>query len=528
MKNLARLYRPKKFSEVIGQESAITTILNSILDNSFSHAYVFTGPRGIGKTTIARIIAKSINCLQPSNGEPCSQCHVCIEIDEGISVDVLEIDGASYTNVDNIREVQDIIRYAPVKGKYRVIIIDEFHMLSKSAFNALLKTIEEPPDHVVFIFATTEPEKVPETVMSRCQRFDLKKIPHNLIYAQLKKISEKEGIRAEDEALGTIARESDGSLRDAISLLEQIAIFSKNEVELESVERALGIPPFKLVLSLFRSLSEREADKVIEISERAFSQGIDPVRLARDLMEVMRHALILREVKGGEKFVPRDPLTVNEIKEIAKKFSSEELITIYRLMGRTIEEIIRSPLPDCTLEVGLIKICLLPKLESLEEIIERFEQSGGKNISPPNEEKKSLPEIKVEEENKSEEGGVFDFQKELLRLLEKVSIVTKEILSRDLLNVKVGESEVTLKVREDSHLLDRNLSSSMINFIEDSVHKILGQKVKVVLQPGTSGKTDFERSVEKRIHQDPLLKKFLGVFDAKIVNINVKGEPHQL
>ncbi len=238
---LARKWRPQQFADVVGQEHVTTTLKNAIEQNRLAHAYLFVGPRGIGKTSTARIFAKALNCVKGPTATPCDKCDNCLEITEGRSLDVLEIDGASNNGVEQVRELRDTVRYAPARGKFKIYIIDEVHMLTTQAFNALLKTLEEPPAHVKFIFATTEPQKVLPTILSRCQRFDLRRIPANLIVKHLKEISKKEKVAIDDEALAAIARGAEGGLRDAESTLDQLIAFCGNKIAEADVLSVFGL-----------------------------------------------------------------------------------------------------------------------------------------------------------------------------------------------------------------------------------------------------------------------------------------------
>jgi len=252
--SIARKYRPSKFSEVVGQERITKTLKNAIKLGIFSHAYIFAGPRGIGKTTTARIVAKALNCKNPEDGEPCNRCENCIEISRGSFPDVVEIDAASNRGIDHIRELRENVQYSPVKGKRKVYIVDEFHMLTKEAFNALLKTLEEPPEHVVFILATTEIDKIPATVLSRCQKFLFRKVPEEKVVETLKQICQRENVSCDEEALKLIAVASEGCLRDAESFLEQTIALGEGKVKPEIVSGFLGI------------VSQSELEKLLNLS----------------------------------------------------------------------------------------------------------------------------------------------------------------------------------------------------------------------------------------------------------------------
>src|SRR5690606_24228951 len=256
---MARKWRPKNFDEMVGQEHIAQTLRNAIASGRVSHAYLFTGTRGVGKTTSARILAKALNCKNGPTATPCETCENCLAVNRGTSMDVLEIDGASNNSVDNIRDLREQVKYAPMQGQYKVYIIDEVHMLSKAAFNALLKTLEEPPPHVVFIFATTESGKVPHTILSRVQRFDFKRISEAAIRGRLEFIGSKEGITPEREALEAIARKADGSMRDARSLFDRVYAFAGDALTLELARKALGIPEERLFDDLLRHVAAHDA-----------------------------------------------------------------------------------------------------------------------------------------------------------------------------------------------------------------------------------------------------------------------------
>ncbi|GAG77910.1 unnamed protein product, partial [marine sediment metagenome] len=272
---IARKYRPKYFSEIVGQEHITKTLINAINDYRVAHAYLFSGPRGVGKTTTARILSKSLNCQKGPTALPCNTCSNCREIDDSINLDVLEIDGASNRGIEEIRTLQENTRYAPGRGNYKIYIIDEVHMLTKHAFNALLKTLEEPPKHVIFIFATTEPHKVPMTVLSRCQRFNFRRLTVSEIEGKLKEISEKEKIPVEDLAVKLIARQADGSLRDGESMLDQLFTYSDGKITVNDVRQMFGFVEEEIYFSLTDSIKGKDEKKILKIIDTVFDKGYD-------------------------------------------------------------------------------------------------------------------------------------------------------------------------------------------------------------------------------------------------------------
>ncbi len=273
---LARKWRPQQFDDVVGQEHVTTTLKNAIAQNRLAHAYLFVGPRGIGKTSIARIFAKALNCVKGPTATPCDECDSCREITEGRSLDVLEIDGASNNGVEQVRELRDTVRYAPARGKFKIYIIDEVHMLTTQAFNALLKTLEEPPAHVKFIFATTEPQKVLPTILSRCQRFDLRRIPASLIVKHLKEIAKKEKVAIDDEALAAIARGAEGGLRDAESTLDQLIAFCGNKIAEADVLSVFGLVAHDRIAALTDAVLDGQTTKSLQVLKELDDAGQRP------------------------------------------------------------------------------------------------------------------------------------------------------------------------------------------------------------------------------------------------------------
>jgi DNA polymerase-3 subunit gamma/tau len=321
---ISRRYRPQKFEDLIGQEALGQTLKNAVLQNRSSHAYLFTGPRGVGKTSAARIMAKALRCESPDRNKiPCNECPSCREVIDGKSMDVIEIDAASNTGVDNIRELRDSVSYAAGSGKYRIFIIDEVHMLSTAAFNALLKTLEEPPPHVVFIFATTEIHKVPATILSRCQRFDFKRIPNEKIFSWLKEICKNENVKAQDDALHLITEEAEGCMRDAQSLLDQSIALSGSELNRDDLEKMLGFIPRKGFFELIRSLVAHNHGQALNLCSSALSGGADPKILLSRLVSVYRD---LNFAKVANQYLTTDPDYKKLLQEAAAGLSLDEIL----------------------------------------------------------------------------------------------------------------------------------------------------------------------------------------------------------
>ncbi|MCX8012077.1 MAG: DNA polymerase III subunit gamma/tau, partial [Desulfobacterota bacterium] len=361
---LARKWRPQKFEEVIGQKPIIRTLQNAIKSNRVAHAFLFAGPRGVGKTSVARILAKALNCVHGPTPHPCNQCDACLEITKAISPDVFEIDGASNTKVENVRNLQETIKYLPQKHRYKIYIVDEVHMLSDSAFNAFLKTLEEPPPHVIFIFATTEPHKIIETVIDRCQRYDFKKIPSSLILEKLEEIARNEGIVISSEALQIISRAAEGSLRDAQSLLDQVITYSGTNIQDEDVAEILGIVDSKILLEISIAIFNQDLKKCLELIENVFNYGVDVRRFYQSILEHFRNLLVAKISDHSQQISQLFPdLSPREIKELtiqAQGFSFEKLQLILKILMENESYLYRTSLPRVILEAILLRIAAIP------------------------------------------------------------------------------------------------------------------------------------------------------------------------
>lgn len=356
---LARKWRPAQFSDIVGQSHIVRTLTNAIRLQRVHHAYLFTGSRGIGKTSIARIFAKVIRCenTRDENGVilSCDACSSCSEITAGSSVDVIEIDGASNNGVEAVREIRENAKYMPATGAKKVYIVDEVHMLTTAAFNALLKTLEEPPAHVIFIFATTDPHKIPATILSRCQRFDYRRVTLSQIQARLEEISRAEGIQTETGALALIARAAEGSMRDALSLLDQVIAFSGQTISVQSVRESVGLIGGQVLIAIITAIFQRKPLDALKWIDEAFQQGHDLRVLTRSLTEFL-HAVLLIHV--GAPPSATHALSEEEWKElqaIAPSRSIEEIELIFQVLHHGLEWIARSPQPKTVLDVLVIK-----------------------------------------------------------------------------------------------------------------------------------------------------------------------------
>lgn len=299
----ARKFRPQTFEQVLGQDPIVTTLRNGIKQERIPQNFLFSGPRGIGKTSTARILAKALNCAKGPVEEPCGKCTSCQEITQGNSLDVLEIDGASNRGIDEIRNLRETVKFKPVNGRYKIYIIDEVHMLTTEAFNALLKTLEEPPPHVKFIFATTESHKVPLTILSRCQRFTFKRIPTHVIAEKLEEIAKAEKLKFDKKAIYLVAKASEGALRDAESLLDQLASFSEGKIEEADVLATLGLASEEVYFSILAAIQSKEAEKIFSLVADLYDNGKDLSQFAKGLLETFRHLLLLQCTDKADSFI---------------------------------------------------------------------------------------------------------------------------------------------------------------------------------------------------------------------------------
>jgi len=364
---LYRKYRPRVFADVYGQEHVTSTLQNEIQQGRVSHAYLFTGSRGTGKTTCAKILAKAVNCENPINGEPCNECEVCKGLDNGSIYDVVEIDAASNNGVDNIRDLREEANYTPSRGKYRVYIIDEVHMLSTGAFNALLKTLEEPPAHVIFILATTEVHKLPATILSRCQRFDFKRIQPETMAKRLNQVADMEGIELDGDAAILIARIADGALRDGLSILDQCASRSK-KVTSELVSVVAGLAGKEALFKLSSCIANKQTSEAVNIIADLYQNSFDMERLCVEMINHFRNFLIVKTVNKSRELIICTDSEFSSIREGAAAFSLEGIIYAIDLLEKTLIEIKRGASARIEVEMAFVRLCS-PKLEESNEAL---------------------------------------------------------------------------------------------------------------------------------------------------------------
>ncbi|KXG44809.1 DNA polymerase III subunit gamma/tau [Tepidibacillus decaturensis] len=352
---LYRAWRPQTFEDVIGQEHITQTLQNALRENRFSHAYLFSGPRGTGKTSTAKIFAKAVNCELGPREEPCNQCKTCIGITKGFNMDVVEIDAASNRGVEEIRDLREKVKFAPTEARYKVYIIDEVHMLTTEAFNALLKTLEEPPSHVIFILATTEPHKLPLTIISRCQRFDYRRVSVEAMVTRLSYISDEKGYQITKEALSLIALQSEGGMRDALSLLDQVLAFSGDEITVEDVLRVTGRVSYQEFSRLATSILKRETTNVLQQVSQLLQEGKDPEKLLEDLLFYYRDLLLYKSAPSLEQ-IKEKPLIDDQFPQVANSYSNEQLFQTIETLNQYLNEMKWTNQSQIILELALVKV----------------------------------------------------------------------------------------------------------------------------------------------------------------------------
>jgi len=398
---LARKWRPQSFEDVVGQSHVVTTLKNAILQNRIAHAFVFSGPRGVGKTSIARILAKSLNCETGLTTTPCQVCTACREITEGVAMDVREIDGASNRGIDEIRELRENVRFSPVSTRYKIYIIDEVHMLTREAFNALLKTLEEPPPHVVFIFATTETQKIPPTILSRCQCYDFRRLSVRQIADQLRKIARDEDIQISENGLIWISEAADGGMRDAQSIFDQVISYAGKVIEDRAIEELLGLSDRQFLFKLSQAILERDAAKGLSVVEDAYYAGIDMSYFYQMLQGHFRNLLLVKIADVQRLLADLSEQDVKRLRDQVGDLSRETLLRLMDILMAEEENIRRSQNPRLNIEQTVVRMAYLPPLIPIEDILEKMEDLRRKvsavqsDSGSPRKEKK-MPDVSRE------------------------------------------------------------------------------------------------------------------------------------
>jgi DNA polymerase-3 subunit gamma/tau len=370
---LARKWRPQRFEDVTGQEHVTTALRNAIAMGRVPHAILLCGPRGVGKTTIARILARCLNCEKGPTATPCGACASCAEIASGSATDVQEIDAASRTSVDDVRELIESVRYAAAPGKHRIFVVDEVHMLSTPAFNALLKTLEEPPPRSLFVFATTNPEKIPFTVVSRCQRYDLRRLPTAEVAARLGEVAKAEGVSISPRSLQAIARSGDGSLRDSLTLLDQVIAVGGTEVEDDRVAAVLDLIDRRVLLAVVEACVDGDPARALEACARAAERGIEAARLGKELVGVLRDLVVLRVAPQAQGLVEGSDAEIEELRAIAARADATRLRRMFRALVQEQEDLAWAPQPFAVLEMAVVRLATLASGEDVQALLQRLD-----------------------------------------------------------------------------------------------------------------------------------------------------------
>ena len=482
----ARKWRPQKFSELIGQEHIVRTLRNAIELDKISHAYLFSGTRGVGKTTTARILAKAINCAKGPISEPCDECDFCQEIKLGNSIDVREIDGASNNSVAEARELIETIKYAASASRYKVYIIDEVHMLSKSAFNALLKTLEEPPPKVVFLFATTELSKIPETILSRCQCFEFKPLSQRQIIEQLKIICDQEGIEANGLSLEKIAKSGAGSMRDAQSLLDQVIAYCGNKIENDSVEEVLGVVGSTTLEKLVEHLIKKDSIKLIESVQSIITDGKDLNFLCRDLAEYLRNLMMVKLSNKPEVLLDIQVCNLQVLQDQSKAFHVDELQQMFSVLSRTETEMKRSSMAQMIFEMSILRLADVRPFHRIDDMIKAINALEEKGQQPVVLSTTSINS--VQDELKKKESFEFSADRCLdsssnWQQIKQEICVRKPVFKLYLEQCKIlafSESSLDLGFI-DGITLDQVKSQENIQLLKDAVKLVCGREINVTL-----------------------------------------------
>lgn len=486
---LYRKWRPKDFDDVFSQLHITETLKNEIKTNKISHAYLFCGTRGTGKTSVAKVFAKALNCKNPIGQNPCNKCQSCISIDDGSSIDVFEIDAASNRGIDDIRNLRESVRFAPAIGNYKVFIIDEVHMLTNEAFNALLKTLEEPPKYVVFILATTEPHKLLPTILSRCQRFDFKRISVDDIQKRLRQVCDAEGIQIEDQALRIIAKNSDGAMRDALSILDQCAVFSNEKITYDMVLGILGIVNNELLVDLSLSVLNEDCIGVIKKLDNIISIGKEVGQLIKDLIQHYRNLLMSKVVDNVEDIIDMSKEGIDELLSQAKLYTRENLIRCINILTELESSAKYSAQPKIMLEVALIKMCKLEKDKSLEGMLARLAKLESGVIIKSTSIKNEVKKVETQTVEKSKiinikekpiSSDIKERWKSFMQdLKSKGKIRLRTYLSTGK-PIKFEDNEVILSYAiEDSFSKDALMSQKVLSEIEELASEFFGYKLKI-------------------------------------------------
>jgi DNA polymerase-3 subunit gamma/tau len=535
----ARKYRPKTFDEMIGQKAVVQTLKNAIKNNRVAQAYIFSGMRGVGKTTAARIFAKALNCQHGPTPTPCNKCEYCKSVDEDRSVDVLEIDGASNRGIEEVRSLREGVKYKPIHSRNKVIIIDEVHMLTREAFNALLKTLEEPPSHTVFIFATTEFHKVPATIISRCQHFEFKKISQRDIVNHLLDITQKEKIEISSAGLNLIAEAADGSLRDAQSLLDQAVAFSGEVINDEDLKEILGTISREILFEFSSIIMEEKANPVFPLVDKLIERGYDLRYFYKELIQHFRNLLLVKSIEGPQELIPLNEEEIDSLKKEAQKASSEDILRYLSVLQQGEPGLKYSSHPRIYLEVLLVKLCHFKKLTPVADIIKELENLKGEISTKTHQNAGLEVESRVEEKKETKSvPGIQNKGNDTPRERPKKKEIIDEVI--DVLQKEKSSLAAILaqhssfKLREKTEkgtpdILEIYFSGGKkyyldtlqkeMKLLEKIASDVLDEKVKLKFSEEIveeSGRK--EKEVEAAL-KDPNVQYFMDLFKAQVLSV---------
>lgn len=525
---LARKWRPQKFDDLIGQETVVKTLKNALSNGKIVHAYLFSGPRGVGKTSAARILAKALNCLEGTANGPCGGCLNCQAITEGSSVDVFEIDGASNTGVENVRELRESVKYAPSSGRYKIYIIDEVHMLSTPAFNALLKTLEEPPAHVIFIFATTEPKKIPPTIQSRCQHHSFRRISKDNIKAQILKIALSEKINIGETALEMIARAADGSIRDALTLLDQASSFS-DDITAQDLQILIGLPEVEIISDLAETILTGDISSTLFTIKELTDRGTDLRIISRELVEHFRNLAVVKITPDAENLLNYSNDDIQRFKHQVSEISIEELTLLLTELLRLEGEVRSAAHPRYTLELGLLRTSFVKGMTSFNEILKLLgnpPESSNISITASSFERK-IVSSQNQKNNTLKDSETPDTSSAANRETIWSSII-KKIDSKDhLLACKLAEAKI-VNLTKTEFIIGFNggmsvLADSIKNnapLIEKELHDLTGTKLRLKIVPLAAHESKISSNdIKKKIIAEPLVQDAIRIFNSSIIEV---------
>jgi DNA polymerase-3 subunit gamma/tau len=539
-KVIARKCRPQTFEEVVGQKPVTRTLQNAIKEGRVAHAFLFTGERGVGKTSVARILAKALNCHAAGpSAHPCGSCVSCQEITEGISMDVHEIDGASNTGVDDIRALRENVKYRPSRDRYKIYIIDEVHMLSTSAFNALLKTLEEPPGHVIFIFATTEPRKIPDTIISRCLRFDFKRIPTKAIAEHLENIARNENVLISRRGLFLIARESDGSMRDAQTILERAIAYCGGQVEDSDLEGLLGHIDRQFIYRIMEAVLSGDAQGCIGGLKEAYEFGVDLRRFYYSFLEHLRDLMMVKSLRDATTLVDLADEDLKKLKDFSSRISLEDLHRCFRMWFSSEEEVVRSAFPKIALELCLLELLYIKRLIPVDDILSRIDglqrqlEGSPESAASPFRASQKRPEYGKDMNREIKPAGKPWAAKEtgrdagaFLSFARTKHPPTASILEHGNIEI-LDNKEMRIEFPAGSFYLDQIKEAETEKKLRRICSEFLQQEVNLSIV-GTAGKKKInahrpEQFGKKKSPPDaehnPVIQKVLETFNGKIVEI---------